>query len=497
MTNRYLYLTLLAVLGFETDAWAGETVQSGAPRLVVSITIDQLRSDYLETFAPLYSDNGLKRLMGEGTVYMTASFPFTPVDRSSAVAALITGTTPYYNNIVGQQWLNRQTLRPVGSVDDVKCTGVGTEETASPVGLSTSTLGDELKVATTGRAIVYSIAPFRDSAVLSAGHAADGALWIDDANGEWCSSTYYCKKLPAWVRTFNSDYSPSQKLKESDERRYQKYKSSKLVNADVTTMAQQCIVSTSMGKDDVTDLLCLTYYVGSDRLWPKQDRQQDMQETYTRLDHEISQLIAYTEKWFGRDNVLFIVTGTGYCDEDDVDYKKYRIPTGTFNMTRTEGLLNIYFGAIWGQDKYVETTFGNQIFLNRKLLESKKISLSEATSRAQELLSMMSGVRNVYTLQQLLSSQSDHVRMVRNAFSNQRSGDLVIEVAPGWHVLNENTNDSQLSRTSVLQFPVIFYGAGVPAQRITQPVTVDRVAPTVARSIRIRAPNACSAEPLF
>ena len=108
-------------------------------RLVVSIAIDQLRSDYLEAFTPLYSQNGFKRLLGQGLVYTNASYSFAPVDRASAIAALSTGVPPYYNNIVGQRWLNRETLRPVWCVDDPKCPGLLTSETASPVHLSTST----------------------------------------------------------------------------------------------------------------------------------------------------------------------------------------------------------------------------------------------------------------------------------------------------------------------------------------------------------------------
>ena len=155
MTNRYLYITLLAILGFSANASAQSSLQSkGAPRLVVNIAIDQLRTDYLEAFAPLYCDRGLKLLLGQGMVFANASYPFAPVDRASAIAAIASGTTPYYNSIVGNRWLNRETLRPVGCVDDAKYSGMLTSETASPLGLQLSTLADELKVATGGKALV-------------------------------------------------------------------------------------------------------------------------------------------------------------------------------------------------------------------------------------------------------------------------------------------------------------------------------------------------------
>ena len=92
MTNRYLYITLLAILGFNTDALSQSTQSKGTPRLVISITIDQLRTDYLEAFTPLYSEGGFKRLLKDGMVFSNVSYPFAPTDRASAIAAISTGT---------------------------------------------------------------------------------------------------------------------------------------------------------------------------------------------------------------------------------------------------------------------------------------------------------------------------------------------------------------------------------------------------------------------
>lgn len=526
MTNRYLYITLLAVLGFNAEAAAQETAQHGAPRLVVSITIDQLRSDYLEAFTPLYSDKGFQRLLDNGLVYANANYPFTPIDRASASAAITTGVTPYYNNIVGQRWLNRQTLRTIGCVDDLKHTGLQTYDTASPGKLSTSTIGDELKVATAGKAIVYAIAPFRDAAVLSGGHAADGALWIDDKNGDWCSSRYYFTSLPAWVQAFNRLQAPGRKIENTEwepytllnanfsyfmqtgqqepfkhtfpkEQRFPLYKTSGLINTDVTDMALQCQASTGMGNDKVTDLLCLTYYAGTFDHKAVTDCQMELQDTYVRLDNELARLIDGLESRLGHANILFVITSTGYGDEEITDYETYKIPSGTFYMSRTANLMNMYLGAIWGQGNYVEATYRNQIFLNHKLLETKKITLTDATSRSQEFLALMSGVRNVYTSLQLLTTKNEQVTKVRNGYNPETCGDIVIETAPGWRILNEDTQESELSRASFTQFPIIFFGAGTRSERIIAPVSIDRIAPTLARCMRIRAPNACSSEPLF
>ena len=526
MTNKYIYITLLAILGFNSEGKAQEAQLNNPPRLVVSIAIDQLRSDYLEAFAPLYSDKGFKKLLASGRVFQHATYPFVPIDRASAVASLSTGVTPYYNNIIGQQWLNRQTLRPTGCVDDKAFPGIKTKDASSAAGLSTSTLGDELKVATGGKAIVYAIAPFRDAAVLSAGHAADGALWIDDADGVWCSSQYYFQSFPSWVNGYNSLYAPATKIEQtqwepfneyvgsfsyfmhaveqhsfkhsfSGIQRFAQYKTSALVNADVTDLAMKCVSSTGMGTDKVSDLLCLTYYAGTPDHQPVSECMMEVQDTYVRLDDELGKLITFLEDRYGCENILLTLTSTGYSEQETTDYQKYRIPSGTIQMGRTTNLLNMYLCAIWGQGIYVESFFKNQIFLNHKLLESKKISMMDATNRAQEILVMMSGIRNVYTSLQLMTNQNLQVEKIRNGFNPERCGDLILEVAPGWNIQNENTNEQELSRASFIQFPIIFYGANIDSGRITTPVTIDRIAPTISRSIRIRAPNACFSEPLF
>ena len=157
----------------------------------------------------------------------------------------------------------------------------------------------------------------------------------------------------------------------------------------------------------------------------------------------------------------------------------------------------MYLGAVYGSAQYVEACHKNQLYLNRKFIEKKNLNLGNVLRQAQEFVLQMSGVRNVYTSTQLLTSDSQLLERVRNGFNIDKCGDLLIDIAPGWQLVNEETHASSTSRASYIPFPIIFFGANIEAQRIVTPVTVDRIAPTVARAIRIRAPNACSAEPLF
>ena len=150
MRNRYLYyITLMTVLGLTPEWIAAQEKTQYAPRLVVNINIDQLRTDYMEAFSPLYSTNGFKMLMQQGMVFTNARYPFTPVDRASAISSVVTGVTPYYHGIVGQRWLDRETLRPVYCVVN------------DPSQLQTSTIADELKVATEGNSLCRCSLPRR------------------------------------------------------------------------------------------------------------------------------------------------------------------------------------------------------------------------------------------------------------------------------------------------------------------------------------------------
>lgn len=521
MKHRYIQqITLLAAFATVLNMNAQQ-----APRLVVNIIIDQLRTDYMQAFSPLYGEQGFNRLLKNGLIYQNGYYPFTPINRASAAATISTGTTPYYNGIVGKRWLYRETLRPMFCVDDNTFAGIYTNDRSSAANIKVSTMGDELKMASLNKSIVYSIAPEREAAVLLAGHAADGAIWIDDETGYWCSSTYYKLPIANWLAEYNKRepllndkncvWQPYSKQsgsisyfmgsgmqkpfshKLSGEDRYRTFKTSGLVNECVTRLATQCVTTASMGFDPSTDVLYVTYYAGKFDHKPLAECQMELQDTYLRLDNEIGKLISNIQQKIGQENVLFVVTSTGYSEEENNDYKRYNIPTGTFYVNRATNLLNMYFGALWGQGNYVDTSFEQQIYLNHKFLEKKRISLGDATQRAQEFLLQMSGVRNVYTAQQLQKSSDDNIAKTRNRFNAENCGDILIEVAPGWKSVNEDTTESSVSISSFTQFPIIFFGANIKGETITIPTSTDRIAPTISRAIRIRAPNACSSEPLF
>ncbi len=499
---------------------------SPVPRLVVGLTIDQFRADYIEAFTALYGERGFKRLLKEGRVYYNAEYDFLNLDEASAVAAVHTGTTPYYNGIVGKFWMDRHSLRIVKVVDDPAFMGIYTSESTSPQHLQVSTISDELMAATNGTAEVYSIAPTREMAVLSAGHAAKGAFWLNDETGKWSGSTYY-GAFPEWVTAYNDrealdfrignlawePYLPVTAYKYItsgvkqvtfkhnfiDERiqKYKKFKTSPYVNDEVNRLVNACLMRTNIGKDNTPDLLNLSYYAGNYDHKSGKDCAMEIQDVYVRLDNSIGDLLDMIERKVGLHNTLFFITSTGYVDAEPKDDAAFRIPGGEFYIKRCGALLNMYLMAIYGQGQYVETCHNRQVFLNHKLIEDKKLNLTEVLNRSSDFIVQMSGVRSVYSSQRLiLGSWTPHIDKVRNSFSPGRSGDIYVEVMPGWSVVDEYTQHSTVIRNLYSSAPLIFLGCNIKPEILYTPVKVATVAPTVTHFMRIRAPNAADHAPL-
>lgn len=513
-------LTLLAATGNLQAAANG-----GLPKVVVNILVDQLRTDYLEAFMPLYGEDGLKRLLAEGRVYSGAEYPLAYTDRASAAATVSTGTTPANHGIVGLHWVDREQLRPIFCIADKNVQGVGTSDQYSAASLSTTTVGDELKVASEGKAIVISLAPHAEAAILQAGHAADHVYWIDDKTGQWATSAYYSTATPQWIKARNTQLTANSKqiswepynslvgnfsyflsggmrepfkyqFKAQD--RYRKWKTTGLINEEVAAATETLIQLSTVGFDGITDYLALTLYAGGFEGFTAAERPMEVQDTYVRLDAAIARILKAIEKKVGRENILLSLTSTGYIEETNTDLSRYRIPTGSFDVKRASGLLAMYLRAVYGVGDLISTTYDTEIYLNHQVIEDKQINYSELLERSQAFLQQLAGVKDVYgTVRLLQGGSTAGLSRIRNNYNVQRSGDLLIEVMPGWHAVNAESGYDKISRASYVPFPIIFYGAGIKAEKISDATTVDYIAPTLSSAMRIRAPNACDKSPLF
>ena len=148
-----------------------------SPRLVVGITVDQLRTDYLEALQHLFGEKGFKRLMREGVVCENLVFDFPNIDKASATATLYTGTTPFFHGIPSERFFNTAFLREEFILNDPSKIGNYTDETFSPERIRTSTLSDEVKIVSGGLGRVYAVAPDAQQSIALSG------LTIETASG--------------------------------------------------------------------------------------------------------------------------------------------------------------------------------------------------------------------------------------------------------------------------------------------------------------------------
>src|SRR5450759_287337 len=200
-----LALAALALLGLIPAAFA--SAYNARPKLVVVIVIDQFRGDYLERYRDQFGDGGFRVFLDRGAYFTDCNYNYANTRTAPGHATLFTGAYSNGHGIADNEWWDQKKKRMVTSVEDdsTKLVGVDGDKTgASPHNLLADTLGDELKVATQGKARVFGVSLKDRAAVLPAGFAGDAAYWIEPKSGAWVTSTYYRDELPRWVQDFNS-----------------------------------------------------------------------------------------------------------------------------------------------------------------------------------------------------------------------------------------------------------------------------------------------------
>lgn len=496
---------------------------SAKPKLVVGITIDQLSTELIEAYWDLYSSDGFKKLWKEGLVYKNTDYSLHRLDRASAISTINTGTQPSMHGIVSNNWLDQSTLQPESCIFDKDYMGNYTSLYSSPSKLLCSTITDELNRETIGGAQVYSIAPYADMAILMAGHSANGVLWFDTENGKWASSTYY-REYPQWVGSYNEQHSvvyreedlvwtpqlPIEKYHTTNKllkapfrhkltapfgNRYHRVTESPIINSEILKITEELFNKTSIGEDQITDYLQIGLYAGN-TIIPNSLGSIENQDTYVRIDQNIAKLLKLIDQKVGLHNTLLYLTSTGYRKEVDED-SQYNIPQGEFHLNRSTALLNLYLMAKYGEGQFIKSYDNLQIYLSHDLIEKKKLDLAAIQKEAALFLLQISGVQDVfYSTDFTLGSLTAEKQRVKNSYFKGRTGDLVLKLQAGWKSINSNNKTEQIVSYAAIQAPTIFLGGGFEAQVINTPIKAEAIAPTIAKTIRIRAPNAAKESPI-
>jgi len=493
------------------------------PRLVISIVVDQLRGDYLQFFSPTFGERGFKRLLNEGLVYHRVDFGFPNVGAASSIATIYTGAYPYIHGIVADKNYDFETRREVSAVHDDTYLGNYTTDRYSPLALLSSTLGEELKIASRGNSDVYAIAPNAEEAILSVGRYADAAFWLDNSNGKWATTTYY-KNTPwyvdrynttlaignnpdrVWMPTFPSynEFPYTQNttsfkytISKGDYDRFLKIKQSPFINTEITGLAANFFEYADFGKRLFPDFLAITYYAGN---YKYSDRYDDfgteIQDIYYRLDKEIETLLDMADKKVGLKNVLIILSSDGYYDSASKLPEGFK-PQGEFYPNRCTSLLNMYLMAIYGSGNWVQGYYNEQIYLNKQLIENQNVNRDEILYKAAEFVARFSGVQEVTTDRQWFVDDAGRSVEFRRGMNKKLSGDIFIELQPGWTIVNDNQNNkTDYTREKAILSPLIIFGGNVRKEQVYRTIHATEIAPTVAFILRIRSPNGAKDAPL-
>jgi hypothetical protein len=513
-----LLVAALTVVSAHSQGSVSET-----PKLVVGITIDQLRGDYLELFRHTFTEKGFNRLLNGGLVYQNITFDFPQLNSVAAMATIYTGATPFYHGITSDKKYLRESGNEVPFFFDDAFMGNYTQDKLSPVALKVSTITDELELASQGASDVYAFAPEASQSLVSAGHAANCAFWVEDYTGKWATSTYY--KDFYWTvdkenrsGTFSNyvgslswqpllpienykafPYTTNRISFQHVFDTYRLVKKTPLVNENVRNSATQLLEKAAMGTRENPDFLALTFYLGKYPNSVDKTYSLELQDAYVRLDKELGLLLDQIDQTVGLKNTLLFVTSTGYYESEEIYPENLKMSGGVFYTNRCEALLNMYLMAIYGKEQWVEKLYNKQIYLNRKLIETKGLNLEEVQNKAAEFIAQFTGVQDVATAIQLLNDRAnDNMTRYKSILNKDVCGDIFIEIQPGYKIVNEQTQNSQEQREREIAVaaPVVFFGHNIRAEKVKRTVKATEIAPTVSHILRIRSPNAAREQAL-
>ncbi len=518
-----MHKLLRSILSLLTITLPGLTVGAvgTAPKLVVGIHIDQLRTDYLDWFREGFTEDGLKKMLQNGIVYRSISFNFPKPDVASGSASLACGTTPSRHGIIGNSWYDRSSGAVVSCVFDPEWMGNYTSSTTSPVHLKASTLGDELKESTKQTARVFSVGVSAEASILSGGHEADGVFWIDDLTGQWCTSTYY-NYMPWWLQQINDQRSASGVIDQTSWKpiqplnfyrlmpyqsnptlfdywlgkygkdKFKAYKETPMVNEEVCRISLKTLEMERLGADDTPDYLVVNLTASGHIEKDRALSAVEVQDIYLRLDAEIGKLIDAVDRQVGLENALIYVVGSGVPAEPAIELSGNRSYHGNFYPDRCTSLLNLYLMAIYGEERWISTWHDQQIYLDRALIEKKGLDLDAFSQKAAAFLGEFSGVQRVITNRIISSGTYDNTLMsYRNGINPAHSGDFYLEIQPGWNVRHNGAGNDYQVRYDAQPSSLLVYGGSLKPTLVSAPVSVGDVVTTLSKIFRIRPPNAC------
>ncbi len=512
------------------------------PKLVVGLVVDQMRWDYLYRFYEKYGDDGFKRFLNQGYSLNNVHINYVPTVTAIGHTSIYTGSVPAIHGIAGNDWFDRTTGKNVYCTTDESVNPVGTDSkkngSHSPKNLWSTTITDELRIATNFQGKVVGVSLKDRASILPAGHNPNGAYWFDDTNGHFITSSYYMNDLPQWVKNFNSQnwgeklvangwntLLPIEQYTEStpdnvawegllgsakapifpysnlaadyaqkkDNIRYTPFG-----NSLTLKMAQASIDGEALGQDNITDILAIniasTDYAGH-KFGPNAI---EMEDVYLRLDRDLAEFLKYLDTKVGKGQYTVFLTAdhggahaVGYLQE-------HKIPTGFFGEG-AEKSMNAIFKTKYGVENLLTSIENYQIYLDKNVAEKNKVDMTNAVDYLVDEINKDKTVLFAVNMKKLADAPIPEPLKTRiiNGYNWERSGDIQLvshdSMLPPYAKTGTthsvwNSYDSHI--------PLIFMGWGIKPGESNADYNMTDIAPTISALIKIQFPSGNIGKPI-
>lgn len=529
--------TLYIVLALAIFGSIGTISAQERPRLVINIVMSSMHRNDITRYANNYSTGGFRLLSEQGVCFSNASYNYMQTTTPVSLATISTGAMPSTHGIISDEWFDYINNKRISLIEDSRekslkfSTGSGNYSAHQ---LLAQTLTDALhhnnpqsKIAT------IAINPL--SAIVMNGHAGE-VYWMESQKSHWTTSTCYTDSLPEWVEQYNKENLNQlyQLLRWNPLYSYDKYhncqvskieglhsKSGKRIdfvgtenipnissayhnmcytpagNTATLAFAKQLMAKMTMGKDEHTDILNIvldTPEMMATHFGPESVEYEDMMY---RLDKDLEDFIIFAQAQVGgARNIIITLTA---AHGSSPSYNSPGNKQERFNVMQAEVIINAFLGAQYGNDNWVLGYIDRNIYLNHNLIYEKKLSVANIQHDVATFAMQLRGVSHAIAGEALRNSYfgSGYAQKIQNGFYPKRSGDVIINLMPGW--VEEQQTTRSLSGSMYLydtEVPLIIYGNGLTPRTISEDVDMTYFAPTLAHLIGIAAPTASEGKTL-
>lgn len=542
MNFRFLPLAIACLFGARLLAQQStiSTVSQevARPKLVVGIVVDQMRYDFLYRYYSKYGNGGFKRMLREGYSFANCNYSYFPTITGPGHASIFTGTTPSLHGIVANDWFEKSISKSMNCVQDDSVTSIGSTTKygkASPKNLKVYTLSDQVKLATNFRGKTFGISIKDRGAILPAGHAADGAFWMDLATGDFISSSFYRKlggKLPPWLSEFNlkkratfyknqvwntllplAQYTESTRdstdyeegnlknqppvfpydFKKYEKADYEIVKKSPFGNTLTLEAAQALIEGENLGKGTEMDMLTISFSCTDAVGHEYGPNSIEVEDTYLRLDCDLENLFKTLDKQVGKDQYVVFLSADHGVMEAPRFLKEKGLPGGYFSSRLFRPMLESFSRATFNGLHLVKSVQNVQIYLNDSLIQSQDLNREDVVQKFIQFAEQhpmvlrafaWSGERPFPEIPQMAKYEA--------GYFPGRSGDIQLVLKPGIIFRNEaKGTDHNTAFTNDSHVPCLWMGWKIKPGESIQPIQIQDIAPTLSSLLHIMEPNGC------